>query len=145
MASTGVRLGHGTVVRIGRGATPTWTTLTGVEDLTFPDQARGDEDVTSMDSPNETEEHIQSLRAAADWSMTKHFVPEDAEDVLLNSLEASGETVQLEITPAGSLVPRRWRCYVKNWLPTMPVKGAMKATLTLKVMAKIVVTPPVTP
>jgi hypothetical protein len=139
MASVGVKLGHGTVVRIGVGATPTWTTLTGVEDVSFPDQTRADEDVTSMDSPNETEEFIPGLRAAADWSVTKHYVPEDAEDVLLAGLEASGAQVLLEITPRGATVPHRWQGYVKKWLPSMPVKGAMKAELTMKIMRKVAV------
>lgn len=141
MASTGVKLGHGSVVRIGRGVTPTWTTLTGVEDITFPDQTRGDEDVTSMDSPNETEEFIPSLRTAADWSLTKHYVPEDAEDVLLLSLEASGELVMLSILPKGATVAHQWQGYVKKWLPTMPVKGAMKGEIGMKIMAKVVVGP----
>lgn len=138
MASTGVKLGHGTVIRIGRGATPTWTTLTGCEDVTFPDRARADEDVTSMDSPDETEEFIPGMRTAADWSINKHYVPEDAEDVLLTDLEDSKERVLLEITPPGAEDPITWQGYVKNWLPTLPVKGAMKGALTMKIMAKVV-------
>lgn len=141
MASTGVRIGHGGVVRIGRGATPTWTTLSGCGDIEFPDQTRGDEDVTSMDSPNETEEFIPSLRTAADWSLTKHYVADDAEDVLLGSLESSKELVVLEITPSGSVVPRRWQGYVKTWLPTLPVKGVQMAKIGMKIMAKIEVGP----
>ncbi|NEX45186.1 phage tail tube protein [Pseudotabrizicola algicola] len=139
MASTGVRLGHGTVIRIGRGGTPTpiWTTLSGCEDVTFPERARADEDVTSMDSPDETEEFIPALRTAADWTLTKHYVPEDAEDVLLTDLEDSKELVLLEITPPGADDPIIWQGYVKNWLPTLPVKGAMKGALTMKIMAKV--------
>lgn len=138
MASTGVRLGKDTVIRIGRGATPTWTTLTGCEDVTFPDRTPADEDVTSMDSPGFTEEFIPGLYAAPDWSITKHYVPEDAEDVLLSDLEGSGEIVMLEITPPGATAPHTWQGYVKKWLPTMPVKGAMKAELQMKIMAKVV-------
>lgn len=137
MSSTGVRIGHGTVVRIGRGATPVWTTLTGCEDVTFPNQQRADEDVTSMDSPNETEESIAGLRAAADWKLTKHYVPDDAEDDLLTDLVSTREKVLLEITPPGSTTPRKWQGYVKGWTPTMPVKGAMKADLEMRIMASV--------
>ena len=138
MASTGVKLGKNTVVRIGRGATPTWTTLSGCEDVSFPDRTRADEDVTSMDSPDDTEEFIPGLRTAADWTLTKHYVPEDPEDELLQDLEGSGELVLLEITPPGATIPHVWQGYVKKWLPTMPVKGAMKGELGMKIMAKVV-------
>lgn len=138
MASVGVKLGHGTTVRIGRGATPTWTTLTGCEDVTFPDRTPSDEDVTSMDSPGFTEEFIPGLFTAPDWSITKHYVPEDAEDTLLSALEGTGEIVLLEILPKGATEPHTWQGYVKKWLPTAPVKGAMKAELMLKIMAKVV-------
>jgi hypothetical protein len=138
MSSTGVRLGIGTVVRIGRGAGPTWTTLTGGEDVVLPDMTRADEDVTSMDSPNETEEFIPGLRTAADWSMTKHYVPDDAEDVLLYSIEATKELVILSIQAPGAALAQQWQGYVKKWLPTMPVKGAMKGEIMMKIMARIV-------
>jgi hypothetical protein len=138
MASTGVKLGMGTLVRIGRGATPTWTTLTGCEDVTFPDRVRADEDVTAMDSPDFTEEFIPGLFTAADWSITKHYVPDDANDVLLSDLEDTGEKVLLEITPPGAADPHVWQGYVKKWLPTIPVKGAMKGELGMKIMARVV-------
>lgn len=137
MASTGVKLGKNTVVRIGRGNTPTWTTLTGCEDVTLPDRSPADEDVTAMDSPGFAEEFIPGLRASPDWSITKHYVPDDAEDVLLLAVEASQEKILLEITPPGRAVPFKFQGYVKKWLPTMPVKGAMKGELTLKITALV--------
>jgi len=138
MASTGVRIGHGARVRIGRGATPTWTVLSGVEDFSFPDTTPADEDVTSHDSPGAAEEFIPGLRTSPDWSVTKHYVPEDAEDDLLQELEASKELVLLEILPSGATEPHVWQGYVKTWLPTVPVKGAMKGELTLKIKFKVV-------
>jgi len=139
MASVGVKLGHNSRVRIGRGETPVWTTLSGCEDVTLPDRSPADEDVTSMDSPGFTEEFIPGLFSAPDWSVTKHYVPEDAEDVLLSALEASrGERVLLEILPNGATEPHVYQGYVKKWLPTMPVKNAMKGELTMKIMAKVV-------
>ncbi|WP_444452571.1 hypothetical protein ACTTAI_16345 [Rhodobacter capsulatus] len=137
MSSVGVRIGHGTIVRIGRGSTPVWTTLSGCEDVTFPAQKRADEDVTSMDSPNETEESIGGLKAAADWKVTKHYVPDDAEDELLTDLVETREKVILEITPPGSTIPRKWLGYVQGWTPTMPVKGAMKGDLEMRIMAAV--------
>lgn len=138
MASAGVRLGKDTLVRIGVGPTPTWTVLSGCEDVTFPVRTPADVDVTSMDSPNNTEEFISGLFTAPDWSITKHYVPEDAEDVLLSGLEISHAQVLLEITPPGGSVPHRWLGFVKSWTPTMPVKDAMKAELMMKINSKVV-------
>jgi hypothetical protein len=138
MASTGVAIGHGSVIRIGVGATPTWTTLSGCGDFSFPDQPRADVDVTAMDSPNETEEFIPGLRSGADWTVNKQYVPEDAEDVLLAGLEATGEIVLLEITPKGATVPLQWLGYIKSWTPTIPVKDAMMGALMLRINNKVV-------
>ena len=138
MASTGVRLGTNAVVRIGVGVGPTWITLTGCEDVTFPNRTPADVDVTSMDSPNFSEEYISGLFSSPDWTITKHYVPEDAEDVVLSGLEVSRAAVLLEITPPGATVPHTWQGYVKSWVPTMPVKDAMKAELMLKINSKVV-------
>ena len=136
MASTGVKLGHGSTIRIGRGATPAWTNITGADTVSFPEQQRADVDVTCLTSPDETEESIPGLRSASDWSIDKHYVQGDAQDVLLLDLEDTGETIILEITPIGGTAVK-WTAYVKGWTPTLPSKSQMMATLTLRVMAKV--------
>ena len=137
MASTSVKLGYGTLVRIGRGGTPTWTTLLGVGDVTFPEQIRPDVDVTHMQSPGETEEGIPGLRPLGDWTLSQHYVQGNAVDLLLSDLEGTGETVLLEITPPdGTAV--QWSGYVKGWTPTFPVKSQQMADLKMTIMAKVV-------
>lgn len=137
MASTNVKLGHGTTVRIGRGATPTWTPLTGFDTVSFPDQTRADVDVTHSGSPGETEESIPGLRSASDWKLSKHFIQGDAQDVLLTDLEDTGESVLLEITPpSGTAV--QWTGYVKGWVPMLPTKTQQMADLTMRIMARVV-------
>jgi len=138
MASTGVSLGHGARVRLGRGATPTWTTLTGTQDFTPPDLSPADEDATSHDSPGFAEETIPGLYPNPDWSISKHYVPEDAEDVLLAAVAASHETVLLEILPRGATEPFVYQGYVKQWLPTLPVKGVMTGELMMKILSRVV-------
>lgn len=137
MASTGVTLGHGTIIRIGRGTgTIVYTKMTGAETVTFPEQPRADVDATWLESPDKTEESIPGLRPVADWTISKHYVPGGAEDDLLVDLEETGETVVLEITPFGGTA-KKWSAYVKNYVPTMSAKGAMMVDLTLRVMAKV--------
>lgn len=131
-------IGHGAVIRIGRGATPVWTTLTGAQDFDEPDQAAADVDATAHDSPNGTEESVPGLLPAVDWSVTVQHVPENAVDVLMRDLKATGETVLIEITPRGADAEITWTGYVKNWRPSYPIKGLMMAVLTMRVMAKVV-------
>lgn len=138
MASTGVKLGHGSTVRIGRGVTPTWTSLTnGAGDITLPSQVRPNIDVTHMGSPNATEEAILGLFPVADWSLSLHYVQGNPVDVLLSDLVGTDEIVLLEITPAGGTA-LTWAASVSGWTPTLEVKGAQKAELKMIVMARVV-------
>jgi hypothetical protein len=88
-ATTGVKIGHGTTVRIGRGGTPTYTALVGFDTVAFPAQPRADVDTTHSGSPNETEESIPGLRAGADWTLSLHYVQGNAADVLLRQCSAA--------------------------------------------------------
>ena len=139
MSSTGVRIGHNSVIRIGRGSTPVWTVLSGCKDIDLPDQKLGDVDVTSMDSPGRTEEFIAGLYDAPDWSVTKDYVPGDAEDVLLTALfRSAGEKVLLEITPNGAEDALVWQGWVNQWGRKAPVVGGMTGTLGMKILAQVI-------
>jgi len=118
------KLGKGSVVRIGRGASPTYTTLVGLLDVTFPDQAATELDRTTQDSPGRYEESMAGMIPAATLPMTGFYVEGSATDILLLDLFQTGEDFELEITaPEGD--PRTWDAYVKKYTPTMPVKGNM--------------------
>lgn len=143
MSSTGVKIGYGSTVRIGRiptvgsPPTPVFTQLTGLGDIIFPDLQAADVDVTHQESPGKTEETIPGMLSAADWSVDKHYIQGNAEDLLLNDLKATGETVILEITPPSG-TPVEYSAYVKGYVPSLPIKEAMRAALTLRVSALIV-------
>lgn len=134
--STNAILGHGTTVRIGRGSTPTWTALPGIETITFPEQVASDVDTTNLGSPGKTEESIPGLLPATDWKATMFYVPASAADVALAACLASGEYIILEITPNQG-VAHQWTAYVKGYVPTMPTKDKMTVEITLRVMAAI--------
>lgn len=135
-ATTAVKLGHGTTVRIGRGGTPTYTALVGFDTVSFPAQPRADVDTTHSSSPNETEESIPGLRAGADWTLALHYVQGNAADVLLLDLEDTKEIVLLEITPPGGAAVE-WQGYVKQWTPTLPTKDKQTAELSMRILAKV--------
>lgn len=132
----GVKIGHNFTVRFGVGATPQFTQIDGWQDITFPDQQRADVDTTHNRSPNETEEHILGLRSAVDWQAQLLYVQGDARDTVIKNLYASGDEFIFEITPPGG-TPVQWLARVKGYTPALPVKGAMMATVTLKVMGEI--------
>ena len=141
----GVNIGHNFTVRIGVGADPVeFTQVDGWQDITFPDQQRGEVEITHNKSPDETEEFILALKASTDWQAQVLYVQGDPRDILLDSIYQSREAIIFEITPRKSLeenaangVPVQWAALVKGYAPSLPVKGAMMATVTLKVMGRI--------
>lgn len=132
----GVKIGHGFKVYLGVGETPEFTQVDGWQDITFPDQQRADVDVTHNQSPNETEENILGLKASVDWQAMVLYVQGDARDVLLKSLYKSREDFIFEIVPPGG-TGVQWMAQVKGYAPGLPVKGAMMANVTLKVMGEV--------
>lgn len=132
----GVKIGHNFTVRFGVGATPSWTTVDGWQDINFPDQQRADVDVTHNKSPNETEENIVGLKSAVDWQAQILYVQGDARDILIRQLYDSGDDFIFELTPSGG-TPVQWLAQVKGYAPALPVKGAMMAAVTLKVLGEI--------
>ncbi|MDF1801724.1 phage tail tube protein [Thalassovita sp.] len=138
MSSSGAVRGYGSTVRIGRGETPAWTKLTGVEEFDFPDQTPDDVPVTHLESPSDTEEGIPGMKKLAAWSLNMHYVPGNASDVLLMALADTREAVLLELTAVGAGAVQ-YAAYVKSWRPT-GIKGTdkMMAELSMTVMAKVV-------
>lgn len=131
-------LGIGARVRIGRGATPTWTTLRECRDVTTPNSQRADIDVTNHDSANLTEENILGLFGAVDFSVEHTYVQASTEDVLILDLIGTGELVLLGITPAGQgATEETWLARVKGYEVSHPVKTEQRATVTLRVMNRV--------
>lgn len=143
-ASSGVTIGHGTTVRLGRissggGGTVAFTALFGVEEAQFPDQTPDDVDVTHLGSPNGTEETIPGLKKVATLSMPIQYAPGKPTDTLLVELDETDpkEDVILEITPKGG-TPHQWYAYLNSWRPTgLNAKDKMMGEAIWKVKARI--------
>lgn len=140
MANT-VKMSHGATVRVGRGETPTWTTIDKAQSVELPDRAPADLDVTHQASPGFTEESIPGLTPAVDWALELLYVPASATDVALVALstrdeDGSLEEHLLEITQGG--VTRAFNAYLKSYTPKSPLKGALAATATWRVMGEVV-------
>lgn len=147
-ASSGVTLGYGTRIRIGRGTNPiTWTIIKGVEEAQFPDQTPTDVDVTWLESPGRTEESIRGLNTVATFTLPMQYAPGSETDILLSELEAEGsdEDVILEITPSDGGA-HRWAAYVNSYrMTSATAKDKKMAEAVFKVKAKISADPPAAP
>lgn len=135
--STGVDIGHGTVVRFGVGATPVWTQLLGLEDVTFPNSQTDEIEVTHMQSPNRTKEFMAGLNDNGEVSFSVHWIPGGPQDTVVMGIKASGEIIQVEFTAANGGEPEIYAGFVKGYERMAPVNGAMKATILVRVSGRI--------
>ncbi|TYB83941.1 phage tail tube protein [Oceaniovalibus sp. ACAM 378] len=137
-ASSGAVRGYGSTVRVGVGETPVWTKLVGVEEYEFPDQTPDNEEVTHLESPNDTEEFIRGMKKAPTWALNMHYAPGSESDIALTALEASGADYLLELTAVGA-DPVEYAAYLNSWRPIgINAKGKMMAVATMTVKAKVV-------
>lgn len=136
-----VQIGYGTVIRVGRGETPTWTQIMGGETASIPSQPPEDIDVTHFQSPGRTRETIPGLKPVADYALELQYWPGSDTDVLLTELDeltASGdrEIVLLEITPNGGST-WTFQAYLNEYVPSMSVGEKQMVTANWKVMARV--------
>lgn len=131
MAFTGVTLGYGAKIRIGRGSTPTWTELVGPGDFDLPNGERERIDATSHSSPNGRKEYIAGLIDNSTLSVPIDWIPDSDQDAMLFELYMSvpAELIQLEITPAGGTA-EVYAAEVVNYVRSAPVQGKATATIT---------------
>lgn len=77
-----IAIGIDAKVEIGRGATPTWTELAYVTDITLPEFTRDKIEVTHQKSPSGKKEYIPGLGEFSDMTAAMHYVPGSATDDL---------------------------------------------------------------
>ncbi|MFG6080979.1 phage tail tube protein [Paracoccus litorisediminis] len=129
-------LGYGTTVRIGRGATPTWTPLALLGDIEMPDEQADEVDVTHMQSPGRRKQFIAGLLDSGELSIPMNYIPGSASDTLCKAIKTSGEQVLVEITlpvPSGeTAVPEVFSGFLKGYARTAPINDKMAATATFR-------------
>lgn len=134
-------IGYGTTIRIGRGATPTFTEIEKVGDLDMPDETADDIEVTHMKSPGRHKQFIAGLVDSGEISIPHNYLPESATDVMLQELKASGEDVIVQITLPGATVPELFAGFLKKYGRSVPVNGKMMATASFRLSAQVVAGP----
>lgn len=137
-----VDIGHGTVIRIGRGGGPTWTQIMGGETASVPSQPPNDVPASHFQSPNRTDETIPGMKPIADYALQLQYWPGSATDILLSELAdltAAGtrEIVIYEITPNGGRT-MQYMAYVNSYVPSSSVGEKQMVDVQIKVMARII-------
>jgi len=134
MSSTGVTLGYGTGIRIGRGDPVVWTELDGVGDVDFPNGEADEVEVTHMKSPARTKEYIQGLIDNGLVAVPVHWVPGSDTDVLLTAIRDSGEAVQIEFTaPGAGASAEPFAGFCKTYKRTAPINDKMMAEAAFRI------------
>lgn len=133
MSSTGVTIGYGTIVEIATITEPEFVKLAGIGDVTFPVNETEEVEVTHQESPGRAKEFIAGLTDNGEVSVPVHYVPLSPTDMLLNSIRATGETVQIRFTAANGGPPETYAGFCKRYARTAPVQGAMTAEAVFRI------------
>ncbi|MBA2627186.1 MAG: hypothetical protein H0U85_04185 [Gemmatimonadales bacterium] len=137
MAETQARIGFGTLLKRGNGATPeVFTTIAEVKSITPPQADADDVDVTHMESPGRSREFIQGLTNPGEASFEVNWIPDDPTQDHLTGLLADQQAGTVRnwqiVLPAG-LLTWGFRGYVKKFNPDIPTDKELKASVTIKV------------
>lgn len=136
MSVTGVNIGWGAKIRIGRGSvTIAWTDLVGMGDFDLPQMQADDIDVSSHSSLNRTKEYIPGMTDNGEMTVPMDYIPGNEQDQLLRYLQQTGEMVQIGIRPAGVAAADEevYAGYVKTYTRSAPVQGKSSASLVLRI------------
>lgn len=134
MADEPGKIGYGSTVRIGRGATPVWTELQNVGDIDMPEDSVDDVEVTHMKSPGRRKQFIAGLIDTGSVSIPMNYIPGNATDLLLRELQGTGEQVLVGITLTNSPDAEEevFSGYLSGYARTAPVSDKMTATVTFR-------------
>jgi predicted secreted protein len=133
--ATSARIGHGSLFKIGNGASPeVFTTVAEVTGITPPAMSRDSIDATHSESPDGWREFIGGLKDGGEVELTLNWVPGSATTILLMS-EIAAAAGNKQITfPNGEIFSFAALC--TNIGPEAPVDGKMEATVSYKVTGK---------
>lgn len=135
---TEATIGYGLTIRIGRGATPTWTSLGEIKDIEWPQQVADEHEVTHMASPNRTKEFIAGLIDNGEVTIPGNWVPGSDTDDLMNEILASAELVQIEFTAANDgFVPEVYVGFLKQYARNSPVSGPQTFDATFRINGRV--------
>lgn len=133
--TTQARIGHGTLFKIGNGASPeVFTTVAEVTAITPPQMSRDSVDASHNESPDGWREFIGGLKDGGEVELTLNWVPGSATTILLMQEIAADAGNKQVVFPNGEIFSFAALC--TNIGPEAPVDGKMEASVTYKVTGK---------
>lgn len=138
-------LAHGCTIRVGRGETPTWSAITGLQNVEFPDQMPADLDITNQASPGLAEENAPGLLPAVDYSIDHILDVGSDGDTALTALNARDATtgekelhlLEVKVGSGANAMTGTWVVYLKDYRPVGSLKGNVMMRTTWRVMAQV--------
>ncbi|MCW1934538.1 phage tail protein [Pararhodobacter zhoushanensis] len=143
--SIAAALSHGSTLRVGRGETPSWTSMKGLQNVEWPDRMPADLDVTHQASPGATEENKPGLLPAVDWTQEMLLDAGSDGDTALTELNVRDSTTGekelhlVEITVGTGVNKKQVTCmgYLKDYKPVGALKGVIMMRATWRLMATV--------
>lgn len=133
--TTQARIGHGSLFKIGNGASPeVFTTVAEVTAITPPAMTRDSIDATHSESTDGWREFIGGLKDGGEVELTLNWVPGSATTILLMQEIGADAGNKQVVFPNGEIFSFAALC--TNISPEAPVDGKMEATATYKVTGK---------
>jgi hypothetical protein len=137
--TTSARIGYGTLLKRGDGASPeTFTAIAEVTNITGPNLTLNTEDATHMESPDATMEFIPALIDPGTLSFTVHFLPTNTTQTdLITDLKT--RVIRNFQLVCNDPLTTTWSfaAYVTGFNLTAPIAGKFTADVTLKVTSII--------
>jgi hypothetical protein len=142
MMATQAIASHGTLLKIGDGATPeVFTTVAEVGDITLPNFGNEKEDVTVQTTPGRKRDYKVTLAKDATVEFPINWDPADSTHdsaTGLKSLADSGKQANFQIVlPDANLTTFEFAAIVDDFQPEAPVNGILKANIVLAVCGDI--------
>jgi len=114
----------------------TFTALAEVFEVTPPEIAVDQVEVTHFKSPNRSREYIPALSDNGTASASMNYVPNSATDQLIDTLLGSGDVAEMRITyPNGVTVT--FDAFVSGYSKAIPVADRMTAEVQFKVTGDV--------
>jgi hypothetical protein len=137
---TGATPGYGTLLKMGDGATPeTFTTVAEVGDVEAPEISNNMEDASSQDSAG-WEEYVPVYKSGGEPTFTINYRPTNATHDGTTGLEyvcKNQVKKNWQIVLPGAVKTFAFAAYVSRFKPKAPVKGLLRADITLKITGAI--------
>lgn len=135
---TSAKSSFGTLLKIGDGASSeSFTTVGEVRDIKGPSLELNTEDVTNHSSTGGWEEHIATTASGGELTFEINWIPANATQSystgLLKLLATTKAPWNFQlVVPAASPVTWSFAAIVTKFPPDLPVKGAQRVSVTLK-------------